>query len=90
MESSESTSPAIVKGASLVKGWVGGWVDTHQKGSSIFLIFKYVNKQDVLFPKIVSKVVNDFSMSFKILFEVSGGGLPFSKLTYVRGLFKFW
>ena len=56
----------------------------------MFLIFKYVKKQDVLFPKIVSKIVNDFSMSFKNLFEVRGGGSPFSKLPYVRGLFNLW
>ena len=50
---------------------------------------KYVNKQDVLLAKMASKVVNYFSMSFKILFEVRGGGSPFSKLTYViRGFFN--
>ena len=32
--------------------WVDGWVGGNQKGPSIFLIFKYVNKQDVLIPNI--------------------------------------
>ena len=36
--------------------WVGG----DQKGPSIFFIFKYVNKQDVLIIKMVLKIVNDF------------------------------
>ena len=35
-------------------GWVGGWVGGDQKGPSIFLIFKYINKQDVLIPHIIS------------------------------------
>ena len=30
-----------------------------QKGPSIFLIFKYVNKQDALIPNLASKVVYD-------------------------------
>ena len=38
-------------------GWVGGWVGGDQKGPSIFLIFKYINKQDALISNIVSKVV---------------------------------
>ena len=43
-------------------GWVGGWVDGDQKGPSIFLVFKYVNKSDKLIPKMVSKVVYGFSV----------------------------
>ena len=39
----------------LLSGWVGG----DQKGPSIFLIFKYVNKQDALIPNLASKVVYD-------------------------------
>ena len=61
-------------------GWLGWWVGGDQKGPSIFLIFKYVNKQDVLIPKMVLKVVNDFCMGLKILFEVWGRGSQFSKL----------
>jgi len=38
---------------------VCGWVDGDQKGPSIFLIFKYVNKQDALIPNLASKVVYD-------------------------------
>ena len=34
-------------------GWVGG----DQKGPSIFLIFKYINKLDTLIPNMVSKIV---------------------------------
>ena len=60
--------------------YVGGWVGGDQKGPLIFLIFKYVNKQDVLIPKMVLKVVNDFCMGLKILFEVWGWGSQFSKL----------
>ena len=59
-----------------------------QKGPSIFLIFKYVNKQDVLIQKMVLKVVNDFCMGLKILFEVRDRGSPFSKLPYVLGVFN--
>ena len=39
--------------------WVGGWLGGDQKGPSIFLIFKYVNKQDALIPNLASKVVYD-------------------------------
>ena len=53
-------------------GWVGGWVGGDQKGPSIFLNFIYVNKQDILIPKMLSKVVNDFLMGLKMLFEVRG------------------
>ena len=38
-------------------GWVGGWVGGDQKGPSIFLIFKYINKKNVLIPNMVLKVV---------------------------------
>ena len=48
--------------------WVGG----DQKGPSIFFIFKYVNKQNVLILKMVLKIVNDFFMGLKISFEVWG------------------
>ena len=41
-------------------GWVDGWVGGDQKGPSILLIFKYVNKQDALIPNMVSKVVYGF------------------------------
>ena len=51
-----------------------------QKGPSIFFIFKYVNKHDVLIPKLVLKVVNDFCMGLKISFEVWGQGSEFSKI----------
>ena len=51
-----------------------------QKGPSIFLILKYVNKQDVLILKMVLKVVNDFCMGLKISFEVWGRGSEISKL----------
>ena len=43
----------------LLSGWVGGWMGGDQKGPSIFLIFKYVNKQDALIPNLASKVVYD-------------------------------
>ena len=49
-----------------------------------------VNKQGMLIRNIVSKVVNDFCMGLKILFEVRSGGLPFSTLPYVRGFFNLY
>ena len=39
---------------------MGGWVGGDQKCPSILLIFKYVDKQDVLIPNMVSKVVYGF------------------------------
>ena len=39
---------------------VGGWVDGAQKCPSIFFIFQYVNKQDVLILKMVSKILYGF------------------------------
>ena len=50
-----------------------------QKSPSIFFIFKYVNKEDVLIPKTELKVFNDFCMGLKILFEVWVPGPQFSK-----------
>ena len=41
-------------------GWMGGWVGGDQNGTSIFLIFKYINKQTVLIPNMVLKVVYGF------------------------------
>ena len=43
-----------------VGGWVDGWVGGDQKGPSIFLNFGYINKQDVLIPNMVSKIVYGF------------------------------
>ena len=43
-----------------MEGLVSGLVGGDQKGPSIFFIFKYVNKQDVLIIKMVLKIVNDF------------------------------
>ena len=40
-------------------GWVGGWVGD-KMGLSNSLIFKYVNKPDVLIPNIGLKVVTGF------------------------------
>ena len=47
-------------------GLVGDLVDGDQKGLSVILIFKYVNKQDVFIPNMVQKIVNDFRMGFRI------------------------
>ena len=41
-------------------GWVGGWVGGDILPPSIFLIFKYVNKQHVLVPKMGIKVAYAF------------------------------
>ncbi len=41
----------------LVGGWEGGWVGCDILPPSIFFIFKYINKQDVLIPNMVSKIV---------------------------------
>ena len=41
-------------------GWMGGWMDGDQKRLLIFLIFKYINKHNVLIPNIVLKVVYGF------------------------------
>ena len=37
-------------------GWMDGWVGCDILPPSIFLIFKYDNKQDVLIPKLCLKV----------------------------------
>ena len=39
---------------------MGGWLGDDQNGPSILLIFKYVNKQNVLIPNMVSKLVYVF------------------------------
>ena len=44
--------------------WVG-LVGLDQKYPIIFLIFKFNNKQDVLVPKMVPNVVNDFSIGLE-------------------------
>ena len=72
-----------------LSGWVGGW-EGDQKCPSIFLIFKYVNKQDFLISNMVSKVVNDLCTGLKIWFEVGlscGLGFTFFDLPYLPG---FW
>ena len=43
-----------------VGGWMGGWMGGDHLGPSIFLIFKYINKQTVLIPNMVLKVVYGF------------------------------
>ena len=40
--------------------WKGGCVGGYQKGPSIFLIFKYINKQNVLILNMVIKIVYGF------------------------------
>ena len=57
-------------------GLVGG----DQKGPSIFFIWNYINKQDVLIPKLAIKDVNDFCIGLKISFLVWGQGSHFPKL----------
>ena len=39
---------------------MGGWVGGDQKGLSIFFIFEYINKQNVLILNMASKVVYGF------------------------------
>ena len=83
--SSESPTPASAEGASCPDGWEGD-----QKCPSIFLIFKYVNKQDFLISNMASKVVNDLCTGLKIWFEVGlscGLGFTFFDLPYLPG---FW
>ena len=41
-------------------GWTDGWMDGDQKCPSIFFIFEYDNKQNVLILNMVSKVVYGF------------------------------
>ena len=60
--SSESPTAASAEGASCADGRVDRWMDGDQKCPSIFLICKYVNKQNVLIPNMVSKVVYGFSI----------------------------
>ena len=51
-------------------GWMDGWTDGDQKCPLIFFIFKYINKQTVLIPNMVSKVVYDYFIrryTFEIL-----------------------
>ena len=50
-----------------------GWVDGIYFVLSIFFIFKYIIKQDVLILNMVSKVKKTFLMGLKNLFEVGGG-----------------
>ena len=38
----------------------GGWVDGGKKGPSIFFVFTYINKKNVLIPNMVLKVVYGF------------------------------
>ena len=67
---------------------MGWWVGGDQNGPSIFLIFKYVNKQDFLISNMVSKVVNDLCTGLKIWFEVGlscGLGFTFFDLPYLPG-----
>ena len=45
---------------SCVDGWVGGWMGCDILPPSIFLIFKYDNKQHVLIPKMCLKVAYAF------------------------------
>ena len=51
-EFSDNPKPASAEVASCQ----GGWVDGDQKGPSIFLNFKYINKQNALIPNMVLKV----------------------------------
>ena len=48
-------------------------MDWVQKYPIIFLIFKFNNKQDVLVPKMVPNVVNDFSIGLESWFDVGVG-----------------
>ena len=64
--------------------WTDGWTDGDQKWSSVFLIFKYISKQDVLIPNMVSKVVYHFFLTLKIWDEVGDGHDQFSKSPYER------
>ena len=41
-------------------GWMDGRMDGDQKCPSIFLIFKYINKKNVLIPNMVLKIVYGF------------------------------
>ena len=41
-------------------GWMGGWVSGDQKGPSIFLIFRYIDKQCLVITNMVSKSVYGF------------------------------
>ena len=47
-ESAYLFKAASTKGASRVDMWVTGSMDVHEKGPSIFLIFNYLNRQDML------------------------------------------
>ena len=59
----ETSKNFIIRMGEWVGGWVGGcvggWMGGDQKSPSIFLIFKYVNKQDALILNLASKVVYD-------------------------------
>ena len=56
----------------LLSGWVDGWMGDDQQFPSISLIFKYINKQDLLILNMVSKVLKYFCIGLKIWFEVGG------------------
>ena len=68
--------------------YADAWVGGDQKDPSIFLIFKYVNKQDFLISNMVTKIVNDLCTGLKIWFEVGlscGLGFTFFDLPYLPG-----
>ena len=65
------------------------WVGCDQKGPSIFLIFKNVNKHDVLFTNIVSKVVTDFGMGL-IFFKLRVAVHYFRNYPIYVGFFNLW
>ena len=56
--SSESTTPTSARSARVVR--VGGWVGCDQKGLSIFIIFGYINEQNVLILNMAWEVVYSF------------------------------
>ena len=43
-----------------MRGWLGGWVDGDQKGSSIWLKIEYSNKQGPLIRNLAWKIVYSY------------------------------
>ena len=66
------------------------WVDCDQSGNSIFLIFKYVDKQNVLITNIVSKVVTRLLYVFDFFFKLEVGVHHFRNYPVYVGFLNLW
>ena len=60
----QAPTPSLLRLSGWVVGWVGPWMDewvgNEKKSPSIFLEFKYMNKQNALIQNLASKVVYNY------------------------------